>query len=107
MKEMSKAKIVDKRSERSIKSEKDLLSRMRHPFIVNMNYAFQDIDMLYLVLDYHSGGDLRFHISKMNHKKMKFTEEQSSKENISNCLLLIFRVLHCLHFASLRLLPCK
>lgn len=31
LKEMSKAKIIDKRSEKSVKYERDLLSRMNHP----------------------------------------------------------------------------
>ncbi len=44
-----------------------------------MNYAFQDNDNLYLVMDLLTGGDLRYHICK--HKK--FSEEQTS-----NLLLL-------------------
>ena len=32
MKEMSKAKIIDKRSEKGIKDERDLLSKLYHPF---------------------------------------------------------------------------
>ena len=68
-KEMSKAKIVDKKSERSIQYEKQLLSQINHPFIVNMNYAFQDSENLYLVMDLLSGGDLRYHIGKMRRFK--------------------------------------
>ena len=75
MKEMSKAKIIDKKSEKSIKYERDLLVKLKHPFIVNMHFAFQDKENLYLVMDLLTGGDLRYHISK--HKK--FTEEQTSK----------------------------
>ena len=30
-----------------------------------MYYAFQDRDILYLVIDYLSGGDLRYHIGRM------------------------------------------
>ena len=44
LKEMSKVKIIDKRSEESIKGERDFLSKLNHPFIVNMYYAFQDFD---------------------------------------------------------------
>ena len=73
LKEMSKLKVLDKKSEKSIKSERDFLSKLNNPFIVNMHYAFQDADNLYLVMDLLSGGDLRFHISR--HKK--FTEEQT------------------------------
>ena len=32
LKEMSKAKIIDKHSEKSVKFERDLLSRMHHPY---------------------------------------------------------------------------
>ena len=73
LKEMSKLKIIDKKSIKSIKSELELLSNMESPYIVNMHYAFQDRENLYLVMDYLSGGDLRFHISR--HKK--FSEEQT------------------------------
>jgi serine/threonine protein kinase len=44
-------------------------------FIVNMHYAFQDYDNLYLVMDLLTGGDLRYHIAK--HRK--FSEKQTSK----------------------------
>ena len=73
MKEMSKPKIIDKKSEHSIKAERDLLSHINHKFLINMHFAFQDNDNLYLVIDLLTGGDLRYHICK--HKK--FTEEQT------------------------------
>ncbi len=43
-----------------------------------MNYAFQDNDNLYLVMDLLTGGDLRYHICKQK----KFTEDQTSNENL-------------------------
>ena len=70
---MSKVKVIDKKSINSINSERELLSKLYHPFIVNMHYAFQDDKYLYLVMDLLSGGDLRYHISI--HKK--FSEEQT------------------------------
>ena len=42
LKEMSKLKILDKKSEKSINSEREFLSKLNNPFIVNMHYAFQD-----------------------------------------------------------------
>ena len=71
---MSKAKIIDKKSQISIKYERDLLSKLKHPFIVNMHYAFQDHENLYLVMDLLTGGDLRYHVSKYK----RFSEEQTS-----------------------------
>ena len=70
---MSKVKIIDKKSIKSINSERDLLSELYSPYIVNMYYAFQDKEYLYLVMDLLSGGDFRYHISI--HKK--FSEEQT------------------------------
>ncbi len=74
LKQMSKAKIIEKKSERSIKYERDLLAKIHHPFIVNMHFAFQDYENLYLVMDLLNGGDLRYHLSR----NKNFTEEQTS-----------------------------
>lgn len=52
-------------------NEKYLLEHLKHPFLVNMHYAYQDRDTLYLVLDLLRGGDLRYHIGKCK----RFTEE--------------------------------
>ena len=35
-----------------------------YSFLVNMYYAFEDKDNLYLIIDLMSGGDLRDHIGK-------------------------------------------
>lgn len=75
MKEISKVKVYEKNSVDSIINERKLLVNLRHPFLINIHYAFQDKDNLYLVLDHLTGGDLRYHITKTK----KFTEEQSSK----------------------------
>ena len=70
---MSKLKIIEKKSENSINYEREILSKLNNPFIINMYYAFQDSDNLYLVMDYLKGGDLRFHLTRHIH----FSEEQS------------------------------
>ena len=44
LKKMSKVKIINRRSEKNIKAEREFLSQLRHPFIVNMNCAFQDFE---------------------------------------------------------------
>ncbi len=73
LKEMSKLKIVMRKSEKSINLEREILSKIHNKFIVNMYYAFQDKDNLYLVMDYLKGGDLRFHLTR----HVRFSEEQS------------------------------
>jgi serine/threonine protein kinase len=54
-------------------TERNVLTRVTHPFIAKLNYAFQSEDKLYLVLDYYSGGPLTYYISKEKH----FTEDIS------------------------------
>ena len=88
LKEMSKVKIIDRRSEKSIKTEREFLSRLRHPFIVNMNCAFQDYENLYLVMDLLTGGDLRYHLCKFRH----FSEEET--KFFVACLLLGLEYIH-------------
>ena len=88
LKEMSKVKIIDRKSEKSIKNEKEFLSKLHHPFLVNMICSFQDYDNLYLVMDLLTGGDLRYHICK----KKKFTENQS--KFIIGCVLTGLEYIH-------------
>lgn len=38
-------------------------------FLVNIRFAFQDRDNLYLIMDLFTGGDLRYHIGKMKRFK--------------------------------------
>jgi hypothetical protein len=40
-----------------------------------MQFAFQDYDNLYLIMDLLTGGDLRYHISRQK----RFNEEETSK----------------------------
>jgi serine/threonine protein kinase len=44
-------------------------------FLVNMAYAFQDTENLYLVLEYMPGGDLRYYINR----RKTLTEDETSK----------------------------
>src|SRR5574343_2016216 len=62
IKEMQKIRIVKKNSVASVLNERSLLAMLKHPFIVNMQYAFQDYLNLFLVMDLVPGGDLRFHM---------------------------------------------
>ena len=88
LKEMSKVKIIDKKSVKSIRDERNFLSKLHHPFIVNMICSFQDFDNLYLVMDLLTGGDLRYHLCRIR----KFTEEET--KFFISCLLLGLEYIH-------------
>ena len=62
-----------------------------------MQYAFEDKDNLYLVIDLMNGGDLRYHIGKYR----RFTEEQTSKVVL---FILICRVFYGLYAHESRIL---
>jgi serine/threonine protein kinase len=47
---------------RGARAERDILSKIRHPFVVQLHSAFQTRQHLYLVMDYCAGGDLGLHI---------------------------------------------
>lgn len=70
MKILRKAKLRFRDRLRS-KKERDILVEVKHPFIVNLNYAFQTEGKLFLVLDFVRGGDL---FTRLNSEVM-FTEE--------------------------------
>jgi hypothetical protein len=42
MKEMLKAKVIGKKSINSVVNERQLLAKVRHPYLINMSHAFQD-----------------------------------------------------------------
>ncbi|CAK60381.1 unnamed protein product (macronuclear) [Paramecium tetraurelia] len=88
LKVMSKAKIILKKSVQSVINERQLLSNLRHGFLINMQSAFQDKEYLYLVMDLLTGGDLRFHIGRLR----RFNEEQT--KFFAACIIIALEYLH-------------
>jgi len=64
MKVLRKDTIIARKQVAHTKAEKNILMKIQHPFIVNLNYAFQTKDKLYMILDYINGGELFFHLKK-------------------------------------------
>ncbi|KAJ4885962.1 Serine/threonine-protein kinase AtPK2/AtPK19 [Raphanus sativus] len=62
MKVMRKDKIMEKNHAEYMKAERDILTKIDHPFIVQLKYSFQTKYMLYLVLDFINGGHLFFQL---------------------------------------------
>ena len=96
---MLKFKISEKNSEQSIHDEFNILKQISHPFIINIHFAFQDTDYLYLVMDYLEGGDLRYQLYQSSISHHKFNERQL-KFFITNILLSLDylhsnNVIHC------------
>ncbi|KAI9498645.1 kinase-like domain-containing protein [Zychaea mexicana] len=65
LKYINKAKCIRMRAVENIISERRLLELIHHDFVVNLRYAFQDDENLFMVIDLMLGGDLRFHLDRM------------------------------------------
>lgn len=88
MKEMSKAKVYYKKSIKSVANERKFLEMFNYSLLCNMYYAFQDFDTLYIIMDYLSGGDLRYHICRRSF----FTEKET--KFIAACITLSLNYIH-------------
>jgi len=53
-------------------AERNILKKLHHPFLVNLNFSFQTEDKLYFILDYVNGGELFFHLQR----EKRFPEER-------------------------------
>jgi len=65
MKVLKKATIVRNQKDTAhTKAERNILEDVKHPFIVDLIYAFQTKGKLYLILEYLSGGELFMHLER-------------------------------------------
>ncbi|GLJ30871.1 hypothetical protein SUGI_0613790 [Cryptomeria japonica] len=62
MKVMRKDKIIKGNHVDYMKAERDILTKVDHPFIVQLRYSFQTKSKLYLILDFINGGHLFFQL---------------------------------------------
>jgi hypothetical protein len=92
LKQMSKKRIKLKRCEELILAERDIMSRVHSPYLVNLIYAFSSSTDVYLVLDLMIGGDLSFHLKTRG----RFTLRET-KYFVARTVLGI-AALHELHF---------
>ncbi|KAJ3221479.1 hypothetical protein HDU81_010626 [Chytriomyces hyalinus] len=64
LKYIDKRQCIQMHAIQNIFRERAILEDINHPFIVNLNYAFQDDVNLYFVLDLKTGGDLRLYLNQ-------------------------------------------
>ncbi len=73
MKVLNKHHILEKNQLKHTISEKNILQKLAHPFLVNLNYFFQTSDQLHFIMDYVNGGELFYHLRKEH----KFESERA------------------------------
>jgi len=65
LKYINKEKCIKMHAVQNIIQERNLLEEINNPFICNLRYAFQDDENMFMVIDLMLGGDLRFHLNRM------------------------------------------
>ena len=58
VKVLSKERVVKMKQVEHTNSEREMLERVRHPFLVNLWGTFKDSKNLYMVMDFVAGGEL-------------------------------------------------
>jgi len=74
MKVLNKNKILSQNIVRYVITERNVLSNIKHPYIVRLYYAFQTDDFLYLILEYCEGRDLNHYLRKSKYFSEEFTK---------------------------------
>lgn len=72
MKVLNKSTIIARNEVDHTKSEKSILMKLEHPFLVKLHYSFQTSDKLFFVMDYINGGELFYHLQR----DKRFSEER-------------------------------
>lgn len=62
MKSLKKQQLLKRKQIEHTQTERKVLQQIKNPFIVNLKFAFQTKDRLYMVLDYFTGGELFYHL---------------------------------------------
>ncbi len=64
LKVLRKSQLIGQNLMKYAVTERNILAVTDHPFVVKLNYAFQDESRLFMIMDYYPGGDLGFHLNK-------------------------------------------
>jgi hypothetical protein len=71
LKVLKKINVIKSNIIERIKTEKRVLEKIEHPFIVKLHSSFQSPDKIFFLMDLCNGGEIFFHL----HKKKRFSEE--------------------------------
>jgi serine/threonine protein kinase len=66
IKRISKRRVLNPGLRESVWIERDVMSRVKSPFTLQLHHSFQDNDELYLVMPFFRGGDLDYYMEVIN-----------------------------------------
>ena len=100
---MKKTKIIDvfgtELWEAAILAERKISAKMHHPLLINLAYAFQNVDYLWLVMDICDAGDLAAFGA---HGKHKLTREQLHFVGIETFCIIAHLHRQCIMYRDLK-----
>jgi len=99
MKTLSKKYLISKDAVKDTLMEKNILRRVRHPYVVKLQYAFQSALNVHLVMDFVNGGHLLFHM-----KRLQVLPEHQARFYIAE-IVLALEHLHTLDIVHRDLKP--
>jgi serine/threonine protein kinase len=79
MKILKKKEMIKREQVIHVKTEKRIMEMVDHPFIVKLRYAFHNKQKLYIITNFLPGGELFFHLSRVerfNEASAKFYASQ-------------------------------
>ena len=88
LKTLKKQAVIKLKQVDHILSEKAILEKISHPFIVNLFGCFHDSRYLYLLLEYVVGGEFFTHLRKMGRL------ENDTARFYAGCVVSIFEYIH-------------
>lgn len=69
MKVIGKAVLKKKNQIKYMKSERDIMTKINHPFLISLLFAFQSDTKVYLVMEFLGGGELFYHLKHRGNLK--------------------------------------
>jgi serine/threonine kinase 38 len=94
VKKMRKEEMLSKNQLTHVRTEKEILSTSKNPWIVNLRFSFQDEYYLYLVMDFLPGGDFMSLLMKKD-----ILNEDESRFYIAELILAVESIhkMNCIH----------
>jgi len=79
IKMLKKSYLKKRKQEAHTKTERFILETINHPFIVNLKYAFHNAEKLYFALEFWPGGELFFHLQRVENFDEEVTRFYSAQ----------------------------